>query len=96
MLSWSLWSMAGELASSWRHVTSETISPDSQVDDVQMCTVDCGEWTDLCAAQPRGSPAVTFQPITVFPSILLLRPQESPQQYGGTLGSEALHRFIML
>ncbi|XP_008299682.1 thioredoxin domain-containing protein 16 isoform X2 [Stegastes partitus] len=67
---------------------------DSEVHDVQMSAVDCGEWTDLCAAQP-GS-AVPFQPITAFPSVLLLRPRESAQPYRGMLGSEALHRFIMM
>lgn len=72
------------------------MSPDSEVDDVQMCAVDCGEWTDLCAAQTDGSLPIRFRPITVFPSVLLLRPQESAQEYRGMLGSEALHRFIML
>ncbi|XP_036071549.1 thioredoxin domain-containing protein 16 isoform X2 [Oryzias melastigma] len=66
---------------------------ESEVDDVQMSAVDCGEWTDLCAAQP-GAP-VPFQPITEFPSVVLLRPQESPQYYKYMLGSEALHRFIV-
>ncbi|XP_060888713.1 thioredoxin domain-containing protein 16 isoform X1 [Labrus mixtus] len=64
--------------------------------DVQMCAVDCGEWTDLCVAQTGGSPPIPFRPITVFPSVLLLRPRESAQQYRGMLGTEALHRFIML
>ncbi|XP_062270401.1 thioredoxin domain-containing protein 16 [Scomber scombrus] len=69
---------------------------ESEVDDVQMCAVDCGEWTDLCAAQTGGSLPIPFQPITAFPSVLLLRPQESAQHYRGMLGSEALHRFIMM
>ncbi|KAM7365429.1 hypothetical protein PAMP_016355 [Pampus punctatissimus] len=69
---------------------------ESEVNDVQMSTVDCGEWTDLCAAQSGSSLPIPFQPITVFPSVLLLRPQESTQYYRGMLGSEALHRFIML
>uniref|UniRef100_A0A8C7YVR0 Thioredoxin domain containing 16 n=1 Tax=Oryzias sinensis TaxID=183150 RepID=A0A8C7YVR0_9TELE len=64
------------------------------VDDVLMSVVDCGEWTDLCAAQP--SALVPFQPITEFPRVVLLRPQESPQYYESMLGSEALHRFIIL
>ncbi|XP_038573258.1 thioredoxin domain-containing protein 16 [Micropterus salmoides] len=64
--------------------------------EVQMSTVDCGEWTDLCAAQPSSSLQIPFQPITAFPSVLLLRPQESAQHYRGMLGTEALHRFIML
>ncbi|KAM9334011.1 thioredoxin domain-containing protein 16 [Symphorus nematophorus] len=63
---------------------------------VQMSAVDCGEWTDLCAAQTGSSLPVPFQPITAFPSVLLLRPQESAQHYRGMLGTEALHRFIML
>ncbi|KAM9327633.1 thioredoxin domain-containing protein 16 [Pholidichthys leucotaenia] len=67
---------------------------DSEVDDVQMCAVDCGEWTDVCAAQP-GSP-VPFQPITVFPTVLMFRSHETAQHYRGMLGSEALHRFIMM
>ncbi|XP_029924672.1 thioredoxin domain-containing protein 16 [Myripristis murdjan] len=69
---------------------------DSEIADVQMAVVDCGEWTDLCAAQPVSSQPTPFQPITAFPTVLLLRPQESPQRYRGMLGSEALHRFIML
>ncbi|XP_042261401.1 thioredoxin domain-containing protein 16 isoform X1 [Thunnus maccoyii] len=69
---------------------------ESEVDDVQMSAADCGEWTDLCAAQPGSSLPIPFQPITAFPSVLLLRPQESAQHYRGMLGSEALHRFIML
>ena len=64
--------------------------------EVQMAAVDCGEWTDLCAAQSGTSLLIPFQPITAFPSVLLLRPQESAQHYRGMLGSEALHRFIML
>ncbi|KAM3849222.1 thioredoxin domain-containing protein 16 [Diretmus argenteus] len=69
---------------------------DSEVADVQMCVVDCGEWTDLCATQPISSHLAPFQPITAFPSVLLLRPQDSSQRYSGMLGSDALHRFIML
>ncbi|XP_044044139.1 thioredoxin domain-containing protein 16 isoform X3 [Siniperca chuatsi] len=64
--------------------------------EVQMSAVDCGEWTDLCAALPGSSLPMPFQPITAFPSVLLLRPQESAQHYRGMLGTEALHRFIML
>ncbi|CAG6016151.1 unnamed protein product [Menidia menidia] len=67
---------------------------DSGVEDVLMGAVDCGEWTDLCAAeQGTGAP---FQPITAFPSLLLLRPQEPAQLYRGMLGSEALLRFILM
>ncbi|KAK5847690.1 hypothetical protein PBY51_016798 [Eleginops maclovinus] len=62
--------------------------------EVQMSAVDCGEWTDLCAAQ--SSLQIPFQPITAFPCILLLRPKEPAQHYRGMLGSEALHRFILL
>uniref|UniRef100_A0A667X906 Thioredoxin domain containing 16 n=1 Tax=Myripristis murdjan TaxID=586833 RepID=A0A667X906_9TELE len=61
--------------------------------DHAMAVVDCGEWTDLCAAQPVSSQPTPFQPITAFPTVLLLRPQESPQRYRGMLGSEALHRI---
>lgn len=67
---------------------------DSEVKDVQMSVVDCGEWTDLCSAELGA--AVPFQPITTFPSVLLLRPQQPAQLYRGMLGSEALHRFIMM
>ncbi|XP_069568838.1 thioredoxin domain-containing protein 16 isoform X1 [Brachyistius frenatus] len=67
---------------------------DFELADVQMSGVDCGEWTDLCAARPGR--AVPFQPITAFPSVLLLRPQEPAQHYGGMLASEALHRFIVM
>ncbi|XP_034007082.1 thioredoxin domain-containing protein 16 [Trematomus bernacchii] len=62
--------------------------------EVQMSAVDCGEWTDLCAAQ--SSLPIPFQPITAFPCVLLLRPEEPAQLYRGMLGSEALHRFILL
>ncbi|XP_005948277.1 thioredoxin domain-containing protein 16 isoform X1 [Haplochromis burtoni] len=67
---------------------------DSEVNEVQMSVVDCSEWTDLCAAQP-GS-ALPFQPITAFPSVLLLHPQHPAQHFRGMLGSESLHRFIMI
>ncbi|KAI9526035.1 hypothetical protein NQZ68_002583, partial [Dissostichus eleginoides] len=62
--------------------------------EMQMSAVDCGEWTDLCAAQ--SSLPIPFQPITAFPCVLLLRPKEPAQLYRGMLGSEALHRFILL
>lgn len=61
-----------------------------------MSVVNCAEWTDLCAAESGGSPPIPFQPITAFPTVLLLRPKESAQRYGGLLGAEALHRFITL
>lgn len=69
---------------------------DADVDDVQMCAVNCGEWTDLCAAQSGTSKPLPFQPITAFPTILLLRSQEPAQSYKGMLSSQALYRFIML
>ncbi|XP_030007199.1 thioredoxin domain-containing protein 16 [Sphaeramia orbicularis] len=69
---------------------------DTGVDDVQMSAVDCGEWTDLCAAQSGSSRPLPFQPITTFPAVLLFRPEELAQHYRGMLGSEALQRFIML
>lgn len=68
-------------------------SPDSEV---QMSVVDCGEWTHLCAAQPVSSRPVPFQPVTAFPHVLVLRPQESAQLYTGMLDAEVLHRFIIL
>lgn len=64
--------------------------------EVQMSVVDCGEWTHLCAARPVNSVPVPFQPISSFPTILLLRPQGPAQPYGGLLDAEALHRFITL
>ncbi|XP_034533835.1 thioredoxin domain-containing protein 16 isoform X2 [Notolabrus celidotus] len=63
---------------------------------VQMSAVDCGEWTDLCSAQTGGSLPIPFQPITAFPTVLVLRPQEPAQHYGGMLGTEELHRFITM
>ncbi|XP_061128390.1 thioredoxin domain-containing protein 16 isoform X1 [Syngnathus typhle] len=69
---------------------------DAGVVDVHMSAVDCGEWTDLCAAQPVGSRPVPFKPITAFPSVLLLSPQELIQEYRGMLGCEPLLRFILL
>ncbi|KAM8873462.1 thioredoxin domain-containing protein 16 isoform 1-T1 [Synchiropus picturatus] len=62
-----------------------------EITDVQMSAVDCGEWTDLCAGLTD-----TFQPVTAFPTVLLLRPEEAAQEYRGMLGSEALLCFIML
>uniref|UniRef100_A0A3Q3VSV8 Uncharacterized protein n=1 Tax=Mola mola TaxID=94237 RepID=A0A3Q3VSV8_MOLML len=64
--------------------------------EVQMSGVDCGEWTHLCAAQSGGSFPIPFQPITTFPCVLLLRPQEPAQHYRGMLDAAALHRFIIL
>ncbi|XP_026157574.1 thioredoxin domain-containing protein 16 isoform X2 [Mastacembelus armatus] len=91
-LKWDAVSMT--ILSSFTEV-AERLS-DSGVNDVQMSAVDCGEWTDLCAAQPGTPDPVPFQPITAFPSILVFCPQQSVQHYRGMLGSEALHRFIML
>uniref|UniRef100_A0A673BKF9 Thioredoxin domain containing 16 n=1 Tax=Sphaeramia orbicularis TaxID=375764 RepID=A0A673BKF9_9TELE len=68
---------------------------DTGVDDVQMSAVDCGEWTDLCAAQSGSSRPLPFQPITTFPAVLLFRPEELAQHYRGMLGSEALQRVSM-
>ncbi|XP_028256723.1 thioredoxin domain-containing protein 16 isoform X2 [Parambassis ranga] len=67
---------------------------DHEVDDVQMSVVDCGEWTDLCASQPGGT--VQFQPITAFPTVLLVRRQEAAKHYRGMLSSEELYHFIMM
>ncbi|KAF3706348.1 Thioredoxin domain-containing protein 16 Precursor [Channa argus] len=69
---------------------------DSEIGDVQMGAVDCGEWTDFCAAQAGTTLPIPFQPVTVFPTVLVLCPGESTQHYRGMLGSEALHRFIVL
>lgn len=61
-----------------------------------MGAVDCGEWTDLCAAQPSATLPIPFQPIEAFPTVLVLCPQKSALHYRGMLGSEALYGFIML
>ncbi|XP_068165175.1 thioredoxin domain-containing protein 16 [Antennarius striatus] len=63
---------------------------------VQMSVVNCEDWTDLCAAQTGSSIPIPFEPITAFPTVLLLRPQESAQHYRGMLDAMALHRFILL
>ncbi|XP_034032105.1 thioredoxin domain-containing protein 16 [Thalassophryne amazonica] len=91
-LKWDAVSMA--FLSSFMEV-AETLA-DSKVTDVQMVGVDCGVWTDLCAAQTRGLLPIPFEPITSFPTVLLLRPQESAVHYSGMLGSKALHCFILL
>ncbi|KAM8904729.1 thioredoxin domain-containing protein 16 isoform 1-T2 [Spinachia spinachia] len=86
----------------WDAVSKAILSSFSDVaerlqgSEVQMRVVNCAEWTDLCTAESGSSPPIPFQPITAFPTILLLRPKELPQRYGGMLGTEALHRFIML
>ncbi|KAJ0009289.1 hypothetical protein NQD34_000991 [Periophthalmus magnuspinnatus] len=70
---------------------------DGDVDDVQMCAVNCGEWTDLCAAESDPSdPPFPFRPITAFPTVLMLRPREPARRYGGMLTSQTLFRFILL
>ncbi|XP_077405070.1 thioredoxin domain-containing protein 16 isoform X2 [Vanacampus margaritifer] len=69
---------------------------DAGIDDVHMSAVDCGEWTDLCAARPVGPRPISFQPITAFPSVLLFRPQEPTREYRGLLGCEPLLRFLLL
>ncbi|KAJ0062298.1 hypothetical protein NL108_007510 [Boleophthalmus pectinirostris] len=63
---------------------------DADVDDVQMCAVNCGEWTDLCAAQSGTTEPFPFQPITAFPAVMMLRPQEPAQRYKGMLSSQAV------
>ncbi|KAL6115481.1 txndc16 [Pungitius sinensis] len=86
----------------WNAVSKAVLTSFSDVADrlegseVQMSVVNCAEWTDLCAAESGSSPPIPFQPITAFPTVLLLRPKESAQRYGGMLGTEALHRFITL
>uniref|UniRef100_H3BX08 Thioredoxin domain containing 16 n=1 Tax=Tetraodon nigroviridis TaxID=99883 RepID=H3BX08_TETNG len=64
--------------------------------EVQMSSVNCEEWTLLCAAQSENSEPIPFQPITYFPCILLLRPEEPAQVYSDMLDTEALYRFIVL
>lgn len=61
-----------------------------------MSTVDCGVWTHLCAAEAMNSPPIPFQPVTAFPTVLLLRPEEPAQVYSSMLDAEALYRFIVL
>lgn len=69
---------------------------DAGIDDVQMCAVNCGEWTDLCGAQSGTPRPLPFQPIINFPTIMLLRSQEPAQNYKGMLSSQALYHFILL
>lgn len=69
---------------------------DAGIDDVQMCAVNCGEWTDLCGAQSGTPRPLPFQPIITFPTIMLLRSQEPAQSYKGMLSSQALYHFILL
>ncbi|XP_024918176.1 thioredoxin domain-containing protein 16 isoform X1 [Cynoglossus semilaevis] len=69
---------------------------DSEVPGVQLCSVDCSEWTDLCSTEVGDSSPFPFQPIISFPTVLMLRPKEAAQHYSGMLGIMALHRFIML
>lgn len=64
--------------------------------EVQISSVNCEEWTLLCAAQSENSQPIPFQPITHFPSILLLRPGEPAQVHRDMLDTEALYRFIVL
>ncbi|XP_019716395.1 thioredoxin domain-containing protein 16 [Hippocampus comes] len=91
-LKWDAVSMA--FLSSFTEVAQRLA--DAGVVDVHLSAVDCGEWTDLCAARPVGSRPISFQPITAFPSVLLLRPHEPIQVYRGMLGCEPLLRFIFL
>lgn len=74
---------------------AESLS-DADVSDVQMCAVDCGEWSDLCAAQSGSSTPLPFDPVTSFPSILLLRPGEPALRYSGMLQSQVLFKFIIM
>uniref|UniRef100_A0A3Q2XAM6 Thioredoxin domain containing 16 n=1 Tax=Hippocampus comes TaxID=109280 RepID=A0A3Q2XAM6_HIPCM len=85
-LKWDAVSMA--FLSSFTEVAQRLA--DAGVVDVHLSAVDCGEWTDLCAARPVGSRPISFQPITAFPSVLLLRPHEPIQVYRGMLGCEPL------
>ncbi|XP_031436395.1 thioredoxin domain-containing protein 16 isoform X2 [Clupea harengus] len=54
--------------------------------DVAMASVDCGEWTDICGSQE----------ITSFPTVMAYHHGGEAQLYRGMLGSESLHRFILL
>ncbi|XP_076151722.1 thioredoxin domain-containing protein 16 [Alosa pseudoharengus] len=54
--------------------------------DVALVSVDCGEWTDVCGAQQINS----------FPSVVEYRRGDGAQLYRGMMGSESLHRFILL
>lgn len=56
------------------------------VSDVEMAVVDCGEWTNVCGSQS----------VTSFPTVNLYSPGEPGLLYKGMLGSENLHRFILL
>ncbi|XP_028857829.1 thioredoxin domain-containing protein 16 [Denticeps clupeoides] len=54
--------------------------------DVVLASVDCGEWTDVCSSQQISS----------YPKVLMYRPGELAQPYRGMLGTDSLHRFILL
>ncbi|KAL2098499.1 hypothetical protein ACEWY4_004979 [Coilia grayii] len=54
--------------------------------DVALGSVDCGEWTDVCGDQH----------ITSFPTVMAYRHDDQAQLYRGMLGSQSLHRFILL
>ncbi|XP_062379571.1 thioredoxin domain-containing protein 16 [Sardina pilchardus] len=54
--------------------------------DVALASVDCGEWTDVCGARQINS----------FPSVVAYRRGDGAQLYRGMMGSESLHRFILL
>ncbi|XP_030636824.1 thioredoxin domain-containing protein 16 [Chanos chanos] len=56
------------------------------VSDIELASVDCGEWTDLCGDQK----------ITSFPAVVIYRPGDPAVTYRGMLGAESLHRFLLL
>ncbi|XP_076833848.1 thioredoxin domain-containing protein 16 isoform X4 [Brachyhypopomus gauderio] len=56
------------------------------VSGVKLASVNCGEWTDVCADQNISS----------FPSVLLYQAGEAAQPYRGMLGAESLHTFLLL
>ncbi|KAJ7991016.1 hypothetical protein DPEC_G00292860 [Dallia pectoralis] len=58
----------------------------TEVSNVELAVVDCGEWTDVCSAQQIRS----------FPTVRLYSPQEPPQTYRGMMGTVSLTRFLML
>ncbi|XP_035388985.1 thioredoxin domain-containing protein 16 isoform X3 [Electrophorus electricus] len=56
------------------------------VNGLDLASVNCGEWTDVCGDQN----------ITSFPFVLLYQPGEAAQPYRGMLGAESLHTFLLL
>ncbi|KAF3857385.1 hypothetical protein F7725_009244 [Dissostichus mawsoni] len=72
---------------------SSFIEVAERLEDADECS---GLWRVDRPLRCSKLPPIPFQPITAFPCVLLLRPKEPAQLYRGMLGSEALHRFILL